>query len=157
MASREKTSSWNSASAVLGAMLPNLPGAGRLREYRIWEVWQDAVGEALARKAQPSNMQNGRLFVTVTNSVWMQEVQFYKGLIKKEVNLRLGTPLIKDIFFVLGRGRDQTLRSPKLLSRPLPPFRELTLPTLNDPKLEAAFTALLAARRRRLSPDKSHD
>lgn len=157
MPSHEKKSSWNSAAAVLGAVLPNLPGAGRLREYRIWEVWQEAVGEAVARKAQPSRMQNGRLFVTVTNSVWMQEMQFYKGLIKNEVNQRLGTPLIKDVFFVLGRARDQMPRSTEPPSRPLPPFRELAVPALNDPKLEAAFTALLAARRRRLFPERSHD
>jgi len=156
MAPREKTASWNSAAAVLGALLPRLPGAGRLREYRVWEVWEEAVGEAVARKAQPSRMQNGRLFVTVSNSVWMQEMQFYKALIRDKVNQRLGTPLIKDIFFVLGRARDLRPQPMEPPSRPLPPFRELTMPSLADPKLEAAFAGLLDARRRRLSSEDSH-
>lgn len=156
MASREKTSSWNSAAAVLSAILPNLPGTSRLQEYRVWEVWAEVVGEAVARKAQPSRMQNGRLFVTVSNSVWMQEMQFYKVVMRDKVNQRLGAPIIKDIFFVLGRVRDMVPQSAEPPSRPLPLFRELTVPTLSDPKLEAAFASLLAARRRRLVPEESH-
>ncbi|MGH7965454.1 MAG: DUF721 domain-containing protein [Candidatus Binatia bacterium] len=157
MATRAKTSSWNSAAAVLGALLPHLPGTGRLREYRVWEVWEEAVGGAVARKAQPSGMQNGRLFVTVSNAVWMQEMQFSKALIKDKINQRLGSPVIRDIFFVLGRARNLMLQPATPPSRPLPPFRELRVPPLSDPQLEAAFAALLAARRRRLAAEESHD
>jgi hypothetical protein len=143
--------SWNSAAEVLGALLPRLPVAGRLQEYRVWEVWEAAVGEGIARKARPSKIQNGKLFVTVSNAIWMQELQFYKGRMKAQLNQRLGAVVVKDIFFVVGRMRDDTPRPAAPPRRPLPPFSELTVPALGRPELENAFAALLAARRRRLT------
>src|SRR5207247_7844848 len=78
MAPRANNPSWNSAAEVLGALLPHLPIAGRVQEYRVWEVWEEAVGEAVARKARPSKIRNGRLVVIASNSAYLQELQFYK-------------------------------------------------------------------------------
>jgi hypothetical protein len=150
MASSTKTAAWKSAADILTAVLPQLPIAGRAHEYRVWEVWEEAVGEAVARKARPSKIHHGKLFVTVSNSVYLQELQFYKARIKEAVNQRLGTPAVKDIFFVLGRVREAATRPAPPPSRPLPPYCDLTVPALGRPDLEAAFAALLAARRRRL-------
>jgi predicted nucleic acid-binding Zn ribbon protein len=142
---------WKSAAEVLRAVLPNLASAERLQEYRVWEVWEEAVGRLVARKAQPKKIQHGKLFVTVGNSVYLQEMQFYKMHIRDAVNQRLGAPLIKDIFFVLGRVQDVAIRpEPPPPLRPLPPYSELQVPKLNRPELQSAFASLLAARRRRL-------
>lgn len=141
---------WKSAADVLRAVLPHLASAERLQEYRVWEVWEEAVGRLVARKAQPKKIQHGKLFVTVGNSVYLQEMQFYKMHIRDAVNQRLGAPVIKDIFFVLGRVQDVAIRPEPPPLRPLPPFSELKMPKLDRPELEAAFASLLAARRRRL-------
>jgi hypothetical protein len=154
MAARVNKPSWNSAAEVFGTLLSHLPIAGRLQECRVWEVWEEAVGEAVARKARPSKIQNGRLFVMASNSAYLQELQFYKARIKDAVNQRLGTAVVKDIFFVLGRVRDTVPRPAAPPRRPLPPFSELSVPALGRPELETAFAALLAARRRRLSKEK---
>src|SRR2546422_1539878 len=105
MATRTHNAAWQSAAEILHALLPHLPIAGRLHEYRIWEVWEETVGEAIARKARPSKIQNGKLFVTVSNSVYIQELQFHKLRLKDAVNRRLGTAVVKDIFFFPGRVR----------------------------------------------------
>jgi hypothetical protein len=147
MASRDQ---WKSAADILSSVLPNLASAARLQGYRVWEVWEEAVGRLVARKAQPSKIQRGKLFVTVSNSAYLQEMQFYKARIRDAVNQRLGAPVVKDIFFVLGRVREATVRPTQPPRRPLPPFEELTIPKLDRPELEAAFSSLLAARRRRL-------
>ncbi|MGE0680124.1 MAG: DUF721 domain-containing protein [Candidatus Binatia bacterium] len=141
---------WKSAADILSSVLPHLASAGRLQEYRVWEVWEEAVGRLVARKAQPSKIQRGKLFVTVSNSTYLQEMQFYKARIRDAVNQRLGAPVVKDIFFVLGRVQEATARPAQPPRRPLPPFKELTVPKLERPELEAAFSSLLAARRRRL-------
>ena len=151
MATRKDKPSWKSAAEILSSLLSHLPVAGRLQEYRVWEVWEAAVGEAVARKARPSKIQNGKLFVTVFNSVYLQELQFHKVQIKDAVNRQLGTPLVKDILFFLGRVRDAAPRPEHPPSRPLPPFSDLQVPALGRADLESAFAALLAARRRRLS------
>jgi hypothetical protein len=151
MATHASIPSWQSAAEVLGSLLPHLPVADRLHEYRVWEVWEEAVGEAVARKARPRKIHNGKLFVIVSNSVYLQELQFFKARIKDAVNQRLGAPVVKDIFFVLGRVQDIAPRAAPPPSRPLPPFSELQVPALGRPDLESAFAALLAARRRRLA------
>lgn len=153
MATRTDNPSWHSAAEILSALLSHLPIAGRLHEYRIWEVWEEAVGEAVARKARPSKIQNGKLFVTVSNSVYLQELQFSKLRLKEAVNRQLGTPVVKDIFFVVGRVRDVVSHPPPLPRRPLPPFNELPVPALGRSDLESAFAALLATRRRRLKEE----
>jgi hypothetical protein len=123
----------------------------RLAEYRVWEVWEEAVGRLVARKAQPTKIQRGRLFVAVSNSVYLQEMQFYKAHIRDAVNTRLGSTVVKDIFFVLGRVQESAARpEPPPPQRPLPPYEELTVPKLDRPELEQAFSSLLAARRKRL-------
>jgi predicted nucleic acid-binding Zn ribbon protein len=145
-----KHDDWKSAAAILQAVLPNIASAERLREYRVWEVWEEAVGRLVARKAQPSKIQHGKLFVTVSNSAYLQEMQFYKTRIRDAVNQRLGAPLVKDIFFVLGRVQEATVRPTPPPQRSAPPYSELSVPKLNHPELEAAFSSLLDARRRRL-------
>jgi hypothetical protein len=154
MATRADNSTWQSAAEVLATLLPHLPIAARLQEYRIWEVWETAVGEALARKARPSKIHNGKLFVTVSNSVYLQELQFQKLRLKEAVNRQLGTPVVKDIFFFPGRVRETVSPPAPPPRRPLPPFRELSMPALERADLASAFSALLAARRRRLAKEE---
>jgi len=108
----------------------------------------------VARKARPSRIQHGKLFVMVSNSVYLQELQFSKVQIKNAVNQALGAPVVKDIFFHIGRVREAALPPAPPPSHPLPPFEELTVPSLGRPELEAALKSLLAARRRRLTKEK---
>jgi hypothetical protein len=150
-----KRAEWKSTADVLDAVLPTLSGAGRLQEYRVWEVWEEAVGHLVARKARPSRIHRGKLFVIVSNSAYLQELQFYKVRIKEAVNQKLGAPLVKDIFFALGQVRDTALQPAPTPRRALPPFSELAVPHLGRPDLEAAFAALLDARRLRLLQDKT--
>jgi hypothetical protein len=157
MASSDKTAGWKSAADILATVLPQLPIAGRAHEYRVWEVWEEAVGEAVARKARPSKIQHGKLFVTVSNSVYLQELQFYKARMKDAVNRRLGALVIKDIFFVVGRVREAATRPAPPPSRSLPPYSDLTVPGLGRPDLEAAFAELVTARRRRLRKREAID
>jgi len=157
MATRTGKAAWQSAAEILQTLLPHLPIANRLHEYRVWEVWEAAVGEAVARKARPSKIQNGKLFVTVSNSVYLQELQFHKLRLKEAVNRQLGAAVVKDIFFFPGRVRDTVSQPPSPARRPLPPFSEVQVPALGRPDLESAFAALLAARRRRLAKEEPRD
>ena len=63
---------WKLAADVLRAMLPNVANTERLEEYRVWEIWEEAVGRLVARKAQPTKIQRGKLFVSVSNSAYLQ-------------------------------------------------------------------------------------
>jgi predicted nucleic acid-binding Zn ribbon protein len=153
MANREPSSSWNSTAEILGGVLSQLPQAGRVHEYRVWEVWEGVVGEAVARKARPSRIQHGKLFVTVSHAVLMQELQFSKAKIKARLNEKLGSTIVREIFWVTGDVRAEAFRPATPPRRPLPPRTELSVPAVGNPEIERAFTAVLAARQQRLTEE----
>ena len=82
----------------------------KIKEAKIWEVWDDVVGTVVARNAQPESIRNRVLFVTVSSSVWMQQLQFLKGKIIEKLNQSLGKTTVKSISFRLG-----TIPSPSSL------------------------------------------
>jgi hypothetical protein len=150
MAATKKIPSWNATGAVLATMVPQFAPSPRWNEYRVWDVWEEAVGETLARKACPTKIQNGKLFVTVSSSVMMQELQFAKATLRERLNKKLGASVVRDIMFVIGRVSDRVLRQSIPAQRPLPIYTELTMPPLSRPEIEAALSKLIEARRRRL-------
>jgi hypothetical protein len=151
MAAAKKKPPWDVAGAVLVTLLPQLTSPQRWNEYRVWDVWEAAVGEALARKACPTKIQNGTLFVMVSNSTLIQELQFAKATLRDRLNQQLGGPVVRDIRFVIGRVSERALRQSIPALRPMPVYTELTVPQLSRPELAAAFAKLIDARQRRLS------
>jgi len=146
-----ENSSWKAATDILSGLIPQLTNTTKWREYQVWQVWEDVVGEALARKARPSRIQNGKLFVTVSSSVLMQELQFAKARIRDGLNRKLGAGTIKDLQFFMGQVRELPRREPLPQKLPLPPFSELQVPSLKNEELTAALKRVLDARRRRLT------
>ncbi|MBM4257096.1 MAG: DUF721 domain-containing protein [Deltaproteobacteria bacterium] len=151
MARQNENSSWNATSDILGGLIPNLTNSARWREYQVWRVWEEVVGGTLARKARPNKIQNGKLFVTVASSVFMQELQFVKWRLRERLNQTLGEGTVKEIMFVIGPVQAVALRSEVPRHLPLPPFTPLHVPALRNAELEAALNRVLEARRRRLT------
>lgn len=71
-------------------------------DARIWEVWEEAVGPAIAKNARPSWIKNQRLRVSVSNSVWLQELEFAGENIKERLNRMLEREAVKTITFRIG-------------------------------------------------------
>ncbi|MEW6300972.1 MAG: DUF721 domain-containing protein [Thermodesulfobacteriota bacterium] len=146
---------WHSAADILGGLLARLPHAGRLQEYRVWEVWEEVVGGEIARQARPVRIQDGKLFVTVSHPACAQELQFAKARVRARLNQKLGGAAVKGIFLIVGGAGPAA--APPAPRRPLPPFTELAVPALGNPQIEGALAAVLAARRRRLAEETPHD
>lgn len=68
----------------------------------IWKVWDDVVGNAIARNAQPSWIKNGLLRVKVTDPIWLQELKFMAEAIKEKLNNKLGRKAVGKIDFRIG-------------------------------------------------------
>src|SRR5918995_5587667 len=88
---------------VLDKSLKRLELSSQLDQYGIWPIWNDVVGKPIAANAQPEKIRNGILFVKVTSSVWMQQLQFMKEMIAEKLNHRIDREVVKNIFFVVGR------------------------------------------------------
>ena len=139
---------------VLGNSLKRLDLSYRLSEYGVWPVWNEVVGKTIAANAQPEKIRNGTLFVKVTSSVWMQQLQFMKEMIAEKLNHRLDREIVKNIFFVVGRidspGPAETLTT---ISTPAvdqePEIDQQFLESVPDPELRQAFKKLLKSYSRR--------
>jgi hypothetical protein len=97
----KRTMHFNVSGAVKGA-LHRLNLDTKMRGYAVWGVWDQAVGETVAQQAQPTFVRGGILFVKCSSSTWMQQLQFMKGTICKELNRLLGKEVVKEIRFQMG-------------------------------------------------------
>jgi predicted nucleic acid-binding Zn ribbon protein len=69
---------------------------------RICELWEDIVGTAIAKNAQPVACQKRLLTVNVTSSVWVQQLQFLKADLLSRMREVSGEALVDDIKFRIG-------------------------------------------------------
>lgn len=116
----------------------------------IWRVWDDAVGAAIARRAEPVRLRGRTLVVAVSSAPWMQELTLLKRRIVSALNERLPQPLVDDVFLVLTEGRAAEV-APRRVRQPAPcppPPMRADLDTL-PPELRASFTDMLDAWKRR--------
>lgn len=116
----------------------------------IWRVWGEAVGPAIARRAEPVRLRGRTLVVAVSSAPWMQELTLLKRTLITTLNARLPQPLVGDVFLVLTEGRTAEV-APR---RQRPPARCLTPPARVDldalpAPLRASFTGVLDAWKRR--------
>jgi predicted nucleic acid-binding Zn ribbon protein len=74
-----------------------------LKTYSILGAWNEIVGESVAEHSQPRSIRNRILFLDVSHSTWMQQLQFLKPTLLEKINAFLGKPLIQDIRFKLGK------------------------------------------------------
>jgi predicted nucleic acid-binding Zn ribbon protein len=141
------------AGQVLDELIDRLPFRERLREHAVWNVWLDVVGPLLASRAEPMRIEDGKLFVRVANSTWMQELQFLKDDLRNRLNQRLGRPLVNDIFLILGAGKRRKRKEPAPKMHPVDESAVAALvPDTGHPDIEAALRRVARARARRLGP-----
>lgn len=87
---------------ILGPYLRKTGLGRRLEESRIFCLWPEIVGKAISENTQPLGVRNRILQVKVINSVWMQQLQFLKGIILQKIKNQDEGQGIDDIKFYLG-------------------------------------------------------
>lgn len=116
----------------------------------IWRVWEEAVGTAIARRAEPVRLRGRTLVVAVSSAPWMQELTLLKRRVVTALNERLPQPLVDDVFLVLTEGRSVETAQRRVhppAPCPPPPMRA-DLDAL-PPELRASFMGMLDAWKRR--------
>ena len=71
-------------------------------DARIWEVWDESVGAAIADHARPAYVKKGLLRVEVTDPIWLQELEFAGENIRQKLNENMGREAVSKIEFRLG-------------------------------------------------------
>ena len=80
---------------------------------RIWKLWDGVVGKRIAKHARPSSIKKGVLMVKVTDSVWVQELEFKAETIKESLNRKLQREAVKKIRFRVGTPQESKQISKK--------------------------------------------
>ena len=71
-------------------------------DANIWKVWDEVVGPAISKNARPLWVKNGKLKVTVSDPIWLQELQFVEKDIREKLNGKLGRKAVDKIEFRVG-------------------------------------------------------
>lgn len=74
----------------------------RIKDQPLWDAWGKAVGPAISRQTRVDRFDRDTLFVKVSSSVWMQQLQFMKKEILGRLNETLGQETVKNLFFSIG-------------------------------------------------------
>lgn len=136
---------------LLQESLQELGLAERLRAAEIWRVWPDAVGAAVAARAQPLRIINGTLTVAVSSAPWMQELRFMTGMMKDKLNGRLGSDVVREIVLKAGRVDTPVADAPQenLPKKRLTPGQKLLIEeyssSITDPETRKSFAGLMKA------------
>jgi len=136
---------------VLENSLKRLDLSGKLVEYGIWPIWNETVGPAVARNAQPEKIRRGTLSVRVASPMWMQQLGYMKEMISEKLNQRLGTEVVKNIFFSVGRletyAGDSKIKksSGNRHASPDAKLDEAFLQSVKDPEIRRALARLFVA------------
>ena len=92
-----------SLRSVLERTLKSLEIDVPVKTYSIFGAWKEIVGDSLTLHTQPRSIRNRILFIDVSHSTWMQQLQFLKPTLLEKINTFLGEPHIQDIRFKLGK------------------------------------------------------
>ena len=89
--------------SILDGTLRTLEIDVPVKAHSIWGAWEEIVGKSVALHAQPRSIHNRILFINVSHSTWIQQLQFLKSTLIQKINDYLGESLIEDIRFKLGK------------------------------------------------------
>jgi predicted nucleic acid-binding Zn ribbon protein len=134
---------------LLSALLRGTPAETRLKEGRIWLVWEDAVGSRIASHARPAAFRNGTLTLAVDSAPWMQQLSFLKRELIAKVNGELKEELVKELYLKAGKiptappaEKPRTVKRRELSCEEQTWIAEQAV-SVTDPELRAVFESLI--------------
>lgn len=90
-------------SQVLGPLLKRHGLDKKIARYEFVRRWPEIVGEEISKRTRPECFRGNTLVVRVCNSVWAQELSFYKQVILKRLRRHLTQgQVVDDLLFQVG-------------------------------------------------------
>ena len=69
---------------------------------KIFDLWEDAVGESISMNAKPAAFKGDLLLVHVSSSTWMHHLYYQKQELIGKINAALGNELVRELKFKIG-------------------------------------------------------
>lgn len=143
---------FDSFGTILSALAKRLGLESRLLELRLQRHWHDLVGEPIASHTWPAQIRFKQLYLTVRNSVWLQQLAFLKPTLLAKLRAEAEMECLTEIVFRVGQLPSQTPASaaisPDERRPPLPAAAgvEAALHTalIQDPVLRERFIEVIS-------------
>lgn len=97
-----KSRGWRDFSSIVNELRRTEKWGRRISRHPVFRVWENAVGETIAKVAHPASVNASLLRVEVADSAWMQELHLMAGDILQRVNAALENGSLEEIQFRLG-------------------------------------------------------
>jgi len=81
-------------ASVLSSLLQRIDPE---HQILLWQKWNEAVGERIASRAQPTRFADGVLIVNTSSHTWAQELQLLRDDLVVRINRALGDDLVREI------------------------------------------------------------
>ncbi len=103
MNKKNKNSKLIHISDILNSALSSYRPADDTQMTKVWDVWETAVGKAIATNAKPDSFKNGVLFVNVSCSSWVHQLKFLEKEMLENINRQLDKKAVKQLRFKIGK------------------------------------------------------
>lgn len=102
MKKRRTNKKFSDIGEVLGRVLQQYRPMTDQSLIRVWDLWEETVGESVSANARPAAFKADILLVNVSNSTWLHHLRFMENDIMEKLNTALGRNQIKHIRFKIG-------------------------------------------------------
>lgn len=110
-----------SIQTLLGGLLKDRRMLASMRRVMVMSLWDQVVGDIVARKSWPEKVTDGVLTIGVTSHTWADQLHLLKPQILARYRQLLGKSALKDMEFHVSRRKMQKDKLPETYSiRPLP-------------------------------------
>ncbi len=82
---------------LLGDLLRRAEASYPDQGHRLWDVWEEALGPAVAGRSYPLSLRSGRLTVAVASAAWMQELSFLREEMRRSLNAALSSDVVREV------------------------------------------------------------
>ena len=98
----KKRSGFVHVGGVIEDILKTRGMVSNTRLAKIWQIWEEAVGEGIASNTTPAAFKGNLLIVYAESSTWIQQLHFLKKEMIEKINAILGRNAVQDIKFKIG-------------------------------------------------------
>ncbi len=86
-----------SLDSLLKDFMKRIPQRSEMKRGLVLHFWPEVVGEQVSKITKDVYFERDRLIVKVVNDAWRHELHMNRYSIKKKLNVKVGSEVVKDV------------------------------------------------------------